>query len=176
MRLVLAASFVLCSACHPTITFDATVQGSTSIPASTLGGVLGALPQFGSLTNVDFSQTQDFQNQGVTKADVQSVKMKSVTILMTSPNNEDFSWLDSMTFSAQAGSMSDTVATKTGINQLGLQPPNPQFSMDVTSVELAPYVTAPSMSLTADATGQSPPQDTTLQATIVITVTANVVK
>src|SRR5579883_1452944 len=170
--LLFAAAF---SACHPTLTFDATVQGSSTVPGSPLGSVLPTVPDFSGLTNFNFSQTQDFQNQGVTSQDVDSVKMKSLTLQLTSPNNEDFSWLDSLTFSAAAGNQTDVIATKSGINQLGLAAPNPSFAMDVASVELKPYVTAPSMAITANGTGNAPPQDTTIQATVVVTVVANVV-
>ncbi len=167
---------ILAGACRPTVYFETTVQGASTVQGSPLGGLLGQFPAMSQFTNMDLSQTQDFQNQGITKNDVSSVKLKQFNLQITSPNDEDFSWLQSIAFTATADGRSDQVASKSNVNQLPLKAPNPAFDLDLADVELAPYVTAPSMSITATATGQMPPQNTTVQATVRFGVWAYVVK
>ena len=171
-----AAVAVMSSGCRPTIYFETTAKGSTQVQGSPLGAVLGQFPAISQFDNFDLSQTQDFQNQGVTKNDVSSVKIKEFNLQITNPNNEDFSWLNSISFTVSANGQSAAVASKNNVNQLGLTAPNPQFDLDVPDVELQPYVTAASMSITGNANGTSPPQDTTVQAVVRFGVSAYVVK
>lgn len=173
---VVALMAALASGCRPTIYFETTVNGSTQVQGSPLGGLLGAFPGISQFDNLDLSQTQDFQNQGVTKNDVSSVKLKEFNLQITSPNNEDFSWLSSISFTASANGQSAVIASKSGVNQLGLTAPNPKFDLDLPDVELQPYVTASSMSITGNASGTMPPQDTTVQAAVRFGVWAYVVK
>jgi hypothetical protein len=168
-----ALTLALLSSCHSP-TFDDTVQGNATVPGSTLGALLGALPPISGFSNFDFGQTQDFKNQGVSKSQVSSVKLTSMTVQITSPNNQDFSFLDSLEFDVTAPNQpQQKVAQVDNIQSLGLMAPNPTLVLQVDGVELQPYVTASTMSLTTTATGTQPSQDVELTATAVFDVTAN---
>jgi len=131
-----------------------------------LGGVLDVFPAVSSFTNIDFNQNEDFRNQGVSKDHVHSVQVDSVKLQITSPNNQGFDFLDTLQFFAKTGNQQVEVAHKSSIRQLGLAPPNPVLSMDVTHAELKPYVTAPSMSIVVSGHGDYPQSDTTLGITV----------
>ncbi|MFL5319466.1 MAG: hypothetical protein ACJ790_07395 [Myxococcaceae bacterium] len=165
--LVLCAAAMLC-ACQPNV-FHTEVKGSSTIQGdpSPIAGLLNAFPGVSNFSNIDFNQNQDFKNQGVSKDQVSSVKVESVKLQITSPNDQDFTFLTSMKFDASTdGKPAVTVAQKDGIDKLNLPAPNPTLDMDVTNAELRDYVTAPNMSINVTGNGRLPKQDTTLEATV----------
>lgn len=153
------------SACHLPITFHAEQKGEMTIPGGPLGGVLN-IPGVGSFNNIDFNQNQQFMNQGVSKDRVNSVQVDSVKLQITNPSNQGFDFLDTLQILAKTGDQQVEVAHKTSIRQLGLGPPNPLLTLDVTRAELKPYVTAPSMTLVINGSGTAPPQSTTIGITV----------
>ncbi len=147
--------------------FDTQVKATTTLEGSS--GILGLLEGLGPMagfTNIDFSANQDFKNQGVTRDDVDSVKITRLTLRITAPNDQDFRFLESLQFFAEANGQKVLVAEKHGIDKLGLVAPNPVLEMEVKDVELAPFVTAPAMSLTTEGTGRQPAKDTTIEAVV----------
>lgn len=159
-------------ACQPNV-FPVEVNGETTVPGdpSPLPAVLNVFPAIGSFSNIDFNQSQEFQNQGVTKDQVNSVRMSFARIRIVSPDTQDYSFLQQLQFFARAGDEEVLVAEKFGIDQLGLQPPNPVLELEVKpDAELQPFVTAPSMSIVVRGNGRLPPQNTRLEATVGVNV------
>jgi hypothetical protein len=100
------------------------------------------------------------------------VKLTSLTLQITSPNNQDFSFLDSISFFAQAVGPPVEVAHQTGIASMNLPAPNPTLSLQMDGPELVDDITAPSMTLTTQGSGRQPAQDTQLLATATFHVVA----
>lgn len=173
LRLLSALSAaVLLAACQPNV-FPVEVKGETTVEGdpSPVPGVLNAFPNIGSFSNIDFNQAQEFQNQGVTKEQVKSVKPAFVRLKILSPDTQDFSFLESLQFYARANDEEVLIAEKLGIDKLGLKAPNPVLEMDVQqNAELQPYITAPSTSIIVRGRGRLPPQDTRLEATVGLNV------
>lgn len=103
-------------ACAPP-SFTAEVKGETTVSADPTGisTLLEAFPAVGSFSSLDFNQNQDFQNQGVTKEQVSSAKLKSVQLKILAPPDQDFSFLDTLEFKAKAGDREVLVASKRNI-------------------------------------------------------------
>lgn len=157
--------------------FPVEVKGETTIPGdpSPLPGLLNAFPNIGSFSNIDFNQSQEFQNQGVTKDQVDSVKMDQVELRIVSPETQDFSFLENLQFYARAADQEVLVAEKFGIDKLDLKAPNPVLVLDVKKdVELAPYITAEKTSIIVRGKGKQPPQETRLEATVRVNVAVKV--
>lgn len=153
-------------------TFTAEVKGETSVPAAPLlGSVLNAFPAISSFASLDFDENQDFKNQGVTKDEVNSARLKSLKLKILAPNDADFGFLDSLEFFARAGDKEVRIARKDNISKLGLSAPNPVLTLDVEDAELQPFITAPSMSIIVRGKGRMPEQEVKLQATVVLDVT-----
>ncbi len=171
---VLAPALLALTACGANV-FPVEVSGETTIAGdpSPLGNLLGAF-NIGSFASIDFDQSQEFQNQGVTKDQVESVKTSFVRLKIISPETQDFSFLENLEFWAKVGDQEVLVAEKQGIDRLGLKAPNPVLELDVTDAELQPYVTAPAMSIVVRGKGRMPPQDTRLEATVGLDVTVKV--
>ena len=158
-------------ACGGLDTFDiaessaATIQG-----ASILEQIVGDVG-FGGFLNMDISQSEEFKNQGVEKNQIDSVRLKTLTLTITNPpSGQDFTFLESLKFYAEAEGLARTLIATGGPFAAG----SSSVGLDVEDVELAPYASAPSMNVTTEATGRRPGQDTTVDAAIVLTVDANV--
>jgi len=173
-RLLLGLLCLAITGCR--LSFDTSVEGSAQIPGdpSPLPGLLNTFPVLAGFTSIDFAQNQDFENQGVSKNNVDSVRVVGFQLAITSPSNQDFSFLDSIQFYASTqGQPEVLIAEKSGISELVLPAPNPVLTLDLKDVELQPYVVAPSMSITVKGQGQAPRYDTDLKATVTLNVDAH---
>jgi hypothetical protein len=163
MRSTLLLCLLWLSACGP-ITFTTGLQGDAQLPGSPLGSLLSVFPQVGNFTNLDFGQNQDFKNNNAARERVKSMTLTSFTLRISAPNDQDFSFLDSLEFFAKADGQEAKIAGKTNIRALDLMAPNPTLVLDVETVDLSPFVRAASMSITVKGTGRQPAKDTTLSA------------
>lgn len=151
--------------------FDVTQSASSTVPGGGLvGNVLNAFPTMSGFNNFDFSQSQEFKNQNAQKSHVKSAKLKSFTLKIAAPANQDFRFLDTIAFFAEANGQKVRVAHKENIGQLGLQAPNPTLVLDLDDVELQPFVAADTLSFTTTANGRQPAQDTQLTGQAVLHV------
>lgn len=164
-----ALFFVASTGCAGLTHIDVDAGGQVTVPAGTVLDKLLAGPlDFAGFDKIDF--TQDFANQGVGKNDVDSVRLKSLTLLIASPSDGNFDFLQSISFSVQA----DGVA-KADLAHLDAVPQGAtQLTLDVSSTELKPYVVAPSMSIQGEAKGSRPDQETTVSASAVFDVDVNI--
>jgi len=175
--LLVACATVALGACGQTISFDTEVKGTAIIRGDPFAAALGSFPGMSSFSNIDFSGTQDFKNNGVTEEDVESVRLKKAVIRIVSPSDVDFNWLSSLRFSVEAnGQPKKVVAFKEKIDQLGLKAPFPELELELADLELQPYVVAPAMAITTEGTGRTPSQDIKLEAVFTFGVDAYVVK
>jgi hypothetical protein len=152
--------------------FVAEVKGEATVAGDPTGisTVLDAFPSIGSFSSLDFDQNQDFQNQGVTKDQVSSAKLQSLSLKILSPADQNFSFLDTLEFYAKAGDQEVLVASKHNISSLGLNAPNPVLVLDVTDAELQPFITAPSMSISVRGKGRKPSKEVRLQVDVKLDV------
>jgi hypothetical protein len=173
MRLVslLAAAGLGLAACAPS-SFITELKGESTVPAGPPGATtdLNAFPSISSFAGLDFDKNQDFKNQGVSKGDVTSAKVKSLTLKVLSPNDQDLTFLDSVEFFARAGDREERIARRQDISRLNLRPPNPVLTLDVDDTELQPFVSAPTMSIIVRGRGRMPERDVRLQAVVTLEV------
>ena len=115
----------------------------------------------------DITQSQEFRNQGYTKDQVDSVRMKRFTLTITSPQGADFDFIDSIAFYAESDGLPRVLVAELDPVPDGQS----EIILDVnTEVELQPYVIAESMTITTEATGLRPEQETTVDANVVFDV------
>ena len=137
---------------------------TTVAKATPLQALLGNI-DFAGFNNIDFSQNDTIKNQGITKNEIESVKVKSFTLAITAPTTADFSFLASIKFFVTCdGHPKQLIAS--GEN-FGAQK---SIGLDVTDTDIGPCVVAPSMTISSDVTGQPPPNDTTINADIAFDV------
>jgi hypothetical protein len=165
-RILAAAALLGLSTC--TIEIHPSVDGTATVPQATIVDQLLQSLAFAGLDQIDL--TNEFQNQGVTKDEVSSVVLSKMTISVTSPQGATLDFMKSLSFSASADGEPDVEIAHVDSVPAGAT----KIDLDVDpGVELAPYVVAPSMTLTAHVTGSSPSQDVTLAAHVELAVAAN---
>lgn len=163
-KLLPAVALVTAITCDNIDNIDVDAGGAVTVPAATIIEKLlsGAL-DFAGFDKIDF--TQDFANQGVTKNDVDSVRLKSLTLTIESGSNFDF--LQSLSFSAAADGQPAVEIARIDAVPKGVK----KIELDVSAnAELKPYVVAPSMRITGKAEGSRPDQETKIAASAVFDV------
>ncbi len=169
-RLFACAAAVICGGCVPTVDFDVPVSGDTTVDkGSLLEQVLDGFG-FGSFVTMDLSQSQQFQDNDTRKDQVTSTKLTKLTLSVTEPVDGNFDFLDKIAFSAAADGVDKAEVAHKDVPD-GVR----VFDCDLDDVELAPYVKAKSMSITADVTARHPAETTTVHVDANFHVTAEVV-
>lgn len=138
-----------------------------STPLEQLAGQLG----FGDFLNVDITQNQELQNQGVERHQIDSVKIGAFTLeIVETPEGQDFSFIEEIQFFVEAEGLA-----RQRVAHGSMFPPGARrISLDVDGVELADYTAAPSMNITTEVRGRRPENDTTVEATVTILVDADI--
>jgi hypothetical protein len=146
-----------CGLIHFDVSQDIPAQ---TVPGSPLGGLLpAALFQFP--LSIDLAQQTAAQKTGPAK----SVTLKSITLQVTMPAGQDFSFLDSLSISIGGSGLPDLE-----IAHLSPVPAQPQISLTVVpGVDLLPYIKA-GATLKASASGHAPAHDVTFDGKVVVTV------
>lgn len=163
--LFLAFTALAVTACGP-ISFTTEMKGEAVIQGSTLGQFFNVFPQLSNFANIDFDENQDFKNNDTRRENIKSMKVTSLTLRIVSPSTQDYGFLQSLEFAVKSGDLEQQIASKQGIDMLGLAAPNPTLKLDVVDAELAPFVHAPTMTIITRGTGHQPAQETRLEATV----------
>ena len=142
----------------------------STIPRGTLVEQFAGDIGFGELVEVDITDSQELKNQGVTKEQVDSVKVSALTLTAISPADADFTFLDSVEFYVEAPGLPKMRVARGGPFPEGAS----RVELAIDDVELAPYAVSERMTITTDASGNRPEQDTTVEAQIDLAVDVNV--
>lgn len=168
---ILALAVLLLGTCSSLDNVEVPVTAESRIPRrSVLDELVGNLA-FTGFDGFDLSQSQQFENQGYSKDQVDSVHMLELNLRIVEPANANFDFLDSIQFYAEAEGLPRVLVAELAVVPDGVT----QLALDVeASVELQPYVIAPSMTLTTEATGVRPVEETTVEAEAIFDVDVNV--
>ena len=138
--------------------FDVPVQSSTTIEKGTLLEMVIGDFGFSDLTTFDISNTQQFKNNNAQKDQVVTAKMTKLTLSITEPADQNFDFLDSITFYVAAtGEEKTKIASKTiskGVRT---------FELELEEVDLAKFIKKDSISITTDVKGRRPSKNTTVK-------------
>src|SRR4051812_36924896 len=94
-RFVLMCALVL-TGCNPTISFDTTVKGTSTIPGSAVGGIIPIPGNLAGLNNVNIGQSANLQNNNTDRDHIDHVRVKSLTLTVTNPTPGDISFLKTL--------------------------------------------------------------------------------
>ncbi len=146
-------------------------SATATIPGATLLELLTGDIGFGNLGNFDITQSQEFKNQGIKREQINSVKLKSLTLTITAPaNGQDFTFLESLSFFIEAPGQTKKEIARGGPFAKDAK----EIALTVLDVELAPFAAATSMTFTTTARGNKPKSTTTVEAKVVLEADANV--
>lgn len=167
----LALTALVLGTCSSLDNVEVPVTAEATIPRrSVLDELLGNLA-FAGFDGFDISQSQQFENQGYSREQVDSVHMLEMTLTIRSPAGANFDFLDSIRFYARADGLPPVLVAELdpvpdGASQLTL--------VVDSSIELQPYVIAPEMTLTTEAGGVRPAEETRVEAEAIFDVDVNV--
>lgn len=144
---------------------EAEIPGATLVESIAQDGL-----QFGGFEGLQFSQSQELQNQGVKENQIDSVKMDSLILTVTNPENGDMSFLTSLEFFIDADELPKVRIASFGDFQAGQN----SISMLTDDQEMKDYIVADSMTITTSVEGQKPDQTTTIKGDMAIKVDIDV--
>jgi hypothetical protein len=165
---VLAVAAAVATSCDNIDNFEVDVGAKATIPAGTVLDELIGVLAFDEFQSI--SLTQELDNQGVSKDDVDSVRMISLALVIDGPAGANFDFLESIAFFAETEGQPRVLVAE-------IDPvPKGQTTLDLvmSGVELKPYVVAPSMKLSTTTKGKRPPQETMVSAAGVLDVDVTV--
>jgi hypothetical protein len=145
------------------IQFDVPVEGDSQVPGCI--GITCVLGQLGftSFSSLDLSQSQEWQNNQANKDKVSSATLTAASLDVTVPDGGDLSFLQSLQFFVAAPDAGQALVAEGQSFPLG------QSHVDLVAhpeVELAPFVKAPTMTITTTVSGTQPSQNTTVHAKV----------
>jgi hypothetical protein len=149
--------------------FEVDVSGKGTIAKGNLIDELLSTFNLDELQSIDL--TNELKNQGVTKEDVDSVRLLRFTLSIEGPPGATFDFLDSLTFYIETDGVPRAVLARLPAVPAGAT----QLTLDIEEgLELKPYVVAPSMKITSEVKGTRPEQDTTVRADLTLDVDVTV--
>ncbi len=145
-------------------------SSETTIPARSLVEDLVGNLAFLGFDGFDISQSEEFQNGGYTKDQIDSVRILSLQLEIVAPEGATFDFLESIHFFVEAEGLprvqiAGLAAIADGQTLLDL---------DIDKVELLEYVVSPTIKITTEATGLRPEQETQVKADLIFDVDVNV--
>ena len=164
-----AVAMLLVSTCSSADNVIVDESSQAVIPARTI--VDEFVGNFGlGFENFNIEQSEEFQNGGYTKDQIDSVRVLSIRLEVLSPAGGNFDFLDSIAFYAEAEGL-----PRIQIASLAVVPDGERvLEMDIDDAQLVEYVVSPSVTITTDATGTKPAEETTIKGDIIFDVDVNV--
>lgn len=169
-RAVAFSLLFACTTCDGIDNFQVDETSRAVIPGATLLEQLTSVP-FAGFGNIDLSQNTDLKNQGATKDNIDSVKISALSMTVVAPaSGQDFTFLTSLKFYVESPGQPRLLIASGGPFPEGAS----KVELTLEDVDLKPYATAETMSITTEANGRRPPQETTVDAAISLDVDVNV--
>ena len=168
--LLILCGWPLASGCGKLTTFSIQEKADATVPGGGIASLLVSALPFSGFANLDLTQNDTLKNQGVKKNQIDSVKLTKATLSVTSPSGQTLDFISSLKFIAETSGVANAqVAHGDSFGNV--------TSADLTpdGAELKPYVTADSMTISTDASGTPPPDQTTLHAELSFDVQVNLV-
>ena len=168
LPLVVAIVWMACDATLTTI--EVGEEASSTIQEGTLLEELLDDLGFGSFLDMDITQAEELQNQGVRDEDIHGVSLTLLELEVTSPEGGDLSFLESMDFYVEAPDLDRIRVASCNDFPEG----ESLVSFDLMDVDLHDYVVSESMTLTTEVTGHRPDDETTVEARFALDIEVTV--
>jgi hypothetical protein len=165
-----AIAALLCSGCSGLIGFDVDSSGQSTIPGSPTGSLLGGIPGFQGFNSMSFSQSAAFQNNNTNKDHISACRLTKLTLKVVTPTGGTLApLLTKIDFFIEAPNLQ-----KIHIAGLNPVPGTTSADLQLDDVDIAAYAKSDTFSITTAASGQTPSQNTTIEADLKLHVNASV--
>lgn len=165
---VIVSSAVSCKIIDKLRTFTMDYSVNFTVPSSSVLNLPISLPTSPTVTNSE----QRFEDEGVESAWVESVKMKSLVLTITSPQGEDFSFLNEISLYMKTDDLAEVlIADKIPVSENA----GNMIALDVKGVDLYPYISQDNFTLrTSVTTDETTTQSVDFRADMVMEVKATI--
>ena len=167
-RFPIALALVGVLACQARL-FKITVedQSTSVVPGATplsqlLPGELG----FDEFLDMDITESQELANQGVEDGDIKDVALVDFVLRAVGPPDADLSFLSRLEVFVEAPGVPRALIASNREFPPGVK----EVAFELETLDLTPYVISESMTFTVDATGELPPDETTILASYAVEV------
>ncbi|MDP2313208.1 MAG: hypothetical protein Q8P41_09910 [Pseudomonadota bacterium] len=141
-------------------------EGSTLIEGAGLVGTVLSSLELGGFDDLSVNIDQELQNQGVEPGDIASVYV--VELRLSTPDGDDLSFLDTLDIYVSAPGLETARIAHLDAFPAG----ETTVQMELDGLDLTEFVVAESMTISTDATGTLPEDDTTIEVFMAIEVEA----
>jgi hypothetical protein len=155
-----AAIGLVALACGKLFSITISDEVTTTVQKGTLLEDLTGDLGFGDLVAMDILDAQELQNQGVEPGDVQEVEMVQFDLEATAPEGADLSFLQELELYVEAPDLPRELVASSDDFPEG----QALVQLDLTGVDLTPYVVSRSMTLVTEIRGSRPSEDTEVTA------------
>jgi hypothetical protein len=152
--------------CSKLATIKIHSESTTTVDRGTLVESFVGDMGFGDLLNMNVVDAEELRNQGITKGDIQDVRLDSVELEVSAPAGGDLSWVDTLEFYVEAPGLPRTRIA----HQEDFPAGQSIVDLVVDDVDLTDYAISESMDITTDAAGHRPDQDTDVIGRVVLKV------
>jgi hypothetical protein len=166
--LIAAAALLAVTACGGLDEVDISRSASATVPGGPGGTALS-----GASLGLDFAIGRDaLQQEGIDPDDVDSARLVGLRLEALSGASLE-TWLEAVAYHVEAPGLPRVLVAQR--SSIGALPDGTRsIELEVPGVDLKPYVLAPNATVTAEASGSQPAEDTEVRATATIRVDVNV--
>lgn len=153
-------------ACADLLTVPVETSASTVVEGQgAIGGILDLI-EFAGFSDFDVVVEEELANQGVEEGEIREAYLTAFTL--STPDGDDLSFVDTFAVYVEAEGQPRTRIA----HQEAFPEGEPVVELTLDDVDLAPFIVAPSMTITTEVTGGPPVDDTTVDADIALEVVA----
>lgn len=139
---------------------------TTTVPKGTILEDLLTDFGFGDFVALDITGSQALKNQGVQPGDIVDVRLAVFDLDVVKPEGADLAFIESLDVFIDAPGLPKVLIATADNIPAGTR----HLEMDLQDVDLTDYVVSKSLTISTDASGSRPEQDTTVKATFVLSV------
>ena len=169
-RIIELASIIAFLGCGEDQLFSITIeeQAQTTIQGNSLGNITDLIDTLGfdGFSDMNVSESEELQNQGVSAGDISSTKLQKFELTVLQPSNGDLSFLSEVAVYVETADLEPLRIAYSNSFPEGQS--TVIFELD--DVDLTDYIVQESMNITTDVTGSPPSEDTSIEASIALEV------
>lgn len=121
---------------------------------------------FDDFLDMDITESEELANQGVEDGDIRDVELVDFVLRAVDPPDADLSFLSRLEVYVEAPGVPRALVASQHEFPEGVK----EIAFELETLDLTPYVVSESMTFTVDATGQLPPDETTIVASYEVEV------
>ncbi len=166
MRVTHGLALVLCQSCLSVGTASVSESARARVPRSPTPEPLQGDLGFHDLVELDLTEAEALQDRDVRPSDIHDIRLADVVLTATKPDAADLAFLERVELWASAPGLPPVLIA----SQDDFPPGVPEIAFDLEDVDLEDYVLSRALTLSLEASGETPSKSTTLEVDFTVDV------